>query len=118
MPLAMNECWATDFVSDLLYNWKRFRALTVPDLLSRECLAIHVDVAITGERASLVLYGLKEARGLPKRIKVDNAPEFISKAPDAWAYFNKVSCRRCDRSRQVRRTNDHIEQALRWMLLD
>jgi putative transposase len=27
---------------------------------------------------------------LPKRIKVDNGPEFISRTLDAWAYFNKV----------------------------
>lgn len=89
-PLATNECWAMDFVSDQLYNGKRIRALTVLDVFSRECLAIHVDKAITGEKVSLVLNGLKEARGLPKRIKVDNGPEFISKALDAWAYFNKV----------------------------
>lgn len=29
----------------------------------------------------------KAARGLPQRIKVDNGPEFISRVPDAWAYF-------------------------------
>jgi putative transposase len=27
---------------------------------------------------------------LPIRIKVDNGPEFISRALDAWAYFNNV----------------------------
>jgi putative transposase len=29
-------------------------------------------------------------RGLPKTIRVDNGPEFISKAVDMWAYWNGV----------------------------
>ena len=32
MPLAMNVYRAMDFVSDQMYNGKRFRALTVLDL--------------------------------------------------------------------------------------
>ena len=32
----------------------------------------------------------KLRRGLPKSITVDNGPEFISKALDAWAYRNGV----------------------------
>lgn len=89
-PSTLNECWAMDFVSDQLYNGKRFRALTVIDLCSRESLAIHVDTKITGEAVAAVLDQLKADRGLPRRIKVDNGPEFISKALDAWAYFNTV----------------------------
>ena len=37
-----------------------------------------------------MLSGIQSERGLPERIKVDNGPEFISKALDTWAYFNKV----------------------------
>jgi len=44
---------------------------------------------------------------LPQRIKVDNGPEFISRALDAWAYFNKV---KLDYSRPGTPTdNPHIE---------
>jgi putative transposase len=44
-PLATrpNEIWAVDFVSDALFNGKRFRSLTVVDAYTRECLAIHID---------------------------------------------------------------------------
>ena len=44
-PLATrpNEIWAMDFLSDVLFNGKRFRSLTVVDAYTRECLAIHVD---------------------------------------------------------------------------
>jgi putative transposase len=36
-----NDCWTMDFVSDALFNGKRFRALSVMDQFTRECLAIH-----------------------------------------------------------------------------
>lgn len=51
-PLATrpNEIWAMDFVSDALFNGKRFRSLTVVDAYTRECLAIHVDQGIKGEQ--------------------------------------------------------------------
>ena len=35
-----------DFVFDALSDGKRFRALTVVDAYTRECLAIHVDQGI------------------------------------------------------------------------
>lgn len=90
MPSALNECWAMDFVGDQLYNGRRFRTLSLIDLYSRECLALHAEKNIFGEAVAGILEQLKESRGLPMRIKVDNGPEFISKALDSWAYFNKV----------------------------
>lgn len=38
-----NDCWTMDFVSDALFNGRRFRALTVMDQFTRECLAIYAD---------------------------------------------------------------------------
>jgi len=86
----VNECWCMDFVSDQLYNGKRFRALTVLDTFSRENLAIYVDKSIKGEQVCEELEKINAARGLPQWIKVDNGPEFISRALDTWAYFNQV----------------------------
>ena len=37
----IDQCWSMDFVSDNLFNGTRFRALTVVDNFSRECVAIH-----------------------------------------------------------------------------
>ena len=103
----MNECWAMDFVSDKLYNGKKFRSLTLIDTYTRECLAIYPEKSIKGEQVAVVLDNLKVTRGLPKRIKVDNGPEFISRALDTWAYLNKVHL---DYSRPGRPTdNPHIE---------
>ena len=104
---TMNECWSMDFVSDQMYNGKRFRALTVLDTFSRESISIYVDKSIKGEQVCETLDKIKEARGLPMRIKVDNGPEFISRALDAWAYFNRV---KLDYSRPGTPTdNPHIE---------
>ncbi len=54
-----------DFVSDQLYNGKRFRVLTVLDTFSRESLTIYVDKSIKGEQVCDELEKIKAARGLP-----------------------------------------------------
>jgi len=81
--IKSNECWSMDFLSDQLYNGKGIRALTLIDPFSRECLLIYVDKSIRGEMVANALESLKQTRGLPVRIKVDNGPEFISRALDA-----------------------------------
>jgi putative transposase len=86
----LNESWAMDFVSDQLYNGKRFRALTMVDTFSRECLAIHVGQAIQGTDVVNVLETLQATRGKPEYIRVDNGPEFVSKSLDLWAYQEGV----------------------------
>ena len=79
-----------DFVSDSLYNGRRFRTLTVVDDLSKECPVLEVDHSLTGQRVARVLERVALTRGLPDLITVDNGPEFISKALDAWAHANGV----------------------------
>ena len=78
------------FVSDSLYNGRRFRTLTVVDDLSKECPVLEVNHFLTGHRVAWVLGRVAMNRGLPEVITVDNEPEFISKALDAWAYENNV----------------------------
>lgn len=68
-----------------------FRALTVVDAYTRECLAIHVDQGIKGEQVVAVMDRLLfERGGAPDKIRVDNGPEFISRL-DHWAYINRVT---------------------------
>lgn len=90
-PVAPNERWCMDFVSDALFNGKRFRSLTVLDTFTRESLAIEVDQGLKGEQVVAVLERLRHQRGVPKSIRVDNGPEFISKVLDRWAYENGVT---------------------------
>jgi putative transposase len=92
-PERINQHWSMDFVSDSLYNGRRFRVLTVVDDLSRECPVLEVDHSLTGQRVTRVLDRIALTRGLPEVITVDNGPEFLSKALDLWAYENSVKLR-------------------------
>lgn len=87
-----NEIWAMDFVSDVLFNGKRFRALTVVDAYARECIAIHVGQGIKGAQVVDVMDRLLIERDTaPSKIRVDNGPESISNALDHWARINRVT---------------------------
>jgi putative transposase len=66
-------------------------ALTVVDDYSRESLAIEVGQRITGEQVVAVMNRFATTRGAPQRIRVDNGPEFVSRALDHWAYPHQVT---------------------------
>ncbi len=87
---APNQLWSMDFVSDALFDGRRLRALTVVDAYTREALAIDVDQGIRGEQVVEAMTRIAAIRGAPRAIRVDNGPEFISKALDRWAYENGV----------------------------
>jgi putative transposase len=80
-----------DFVSDSLFNGRRFRSLTVVDNFSRECPAIEVGQSLTGAEVVAVVERLVKERGKPDRIQCDNGSEFISRIMDKWAYENGVT---------------------------
>jgi len=92
-PERINQHWSMDFVSDSLYNGRRFRVFTIVDDFSRECPALEVDHSLPGQRVTRVLDRIAMTRGLPEVITLDNGPEFISKALDLWAYENSVKLR-------------------------
>lgn len=92
-PQRANQHWSMDFVSDNVWSGRRFRVLTIVDDFTKECPALEADYSLPGLRVTRVLDRLALTRGLPERITVDNGPEFISKALDAWAYANDVRLR-------------------------
>lgn len=104
---GINQRWSMDFVSDTLGCGRRFRALTIVDCHSRECLALEVDSSLSGERVVRVLERLKETQGLPEVIQTDNGPEFTGHALDAWAYRNRVKLFFIEPGKPVQ--NAHIE---------
>ena len=88
---GLNQSWSMDFVSDQLFDGRKFRALTVVDNFSRRCLAIYPAQAIKGDDVVHVMELLARERDeVPSRIQVDNGSEFISKSLDKWAYENNV----------------------------
>ena len=105
---SINQCWSMDFVSDQMFDGRRFRALTIVDNFSRKCMAIHPEKSIRGLNVVNILDYLKtEKKSIPQRIQVDNGSEFISKELDLWAYENNVTL---DYSRPGKPTdNPYIE---------
>ena len=85
VPDAPNQVWSADFMSDALYAGKRFRTFNVIDDFNREVLAIEVDTSLTSKRLIRVFEQLRKTRGLPKVLRVDNGPEFMSAEFVAWA---------------------------------
>ena len=68
-----HQCWSMDFVSDQLFDGRRFRALTLVDNYSRECLEIEVGQNLKGIDVVAVMERIKKLRGVvPQRIQCDN----------------------------------------------
>jgi putative transposase len=89
---SMHQLWCMDFVADQLFDGRRFRALTIVDIYTRKCLAIHVGQSIKGEDVVNIVEQIRrESKTSPQRIHVDNGSEFISKALDKWAYEKNVT---------------------------
>jgi putative transposase len=84
-PQRPNQRWSIDFVSDALGFGRRFRALTIVDDFTRECLAIEVDTSLPGLRVARVLERIAEQRGAPDVVISDNGPEFTGAELDKWA---------------------------------
>lgn len=78
VSLFPNCQWALDFMHDTLYCGKRFRTLNIIDEGTRECLSIEVDTSLPAARVIRVMEQLKQERGLPQQIRVDNGPELIA----------------------------------------
>jgi putative transposase len=89
-PDAPNRVWSIDFMSDSLWDGRKFRTLNVIDDFNRRVLAIEVDTSLPAQRVIRVLERLRESRGLPQMIRVDNGPEFISAKLDLWCHANKI----------------------------
>jgi putative transposase len=85
-----NEKWSMDFVAQRLTDGRWIRVLTVVDQYTRECLTLHADTALSGEKVAAALDKIVAGRGAPRSITVDNGTEFASKAMDLWSYTNGV----------------------------
>jgi putative transposase len=90
VPEQLDQVWSADFMSDALYHGTRFRTFNVIDDHNREALAIEIDTSLRAPRVVRVLERLKEQRGVPDVIRVDNGPEFLSEAFTDWCRTNGV----------------------------
>src|ERR1019366_6403589 len=84
-PLAANQRWTLDFVSDQMTDGRRFRILTVIDNCTRERLALVADTSLSGRRVARELDAIIHLRGRPDTIVSDNGTEYTSNAILGWA---------------------------------
>jgi putative transposase len=89
-PLHHNLTWSMDFVHDGLFEGKSFRSFNVIDDFNREALTISIDTSLTSQRVVRELEKLREWRGKPKKLRVDNGPEFIAQALEDWCKVHEV----------------------------
>ena len=90
VPEGPNVCWSVDFMSDALTDSRRFRTFNVLEDYNREVLDIEIDFNLPAERVVRVLDRLVEVRGTPRKLRMDNGPEFTSKKLDEWCADNNV----------------------------
>ena len=86
-----NASWSMDFMADQLFDGTKLRLFTLVDNFTRESLAVEVGPRFSAEAVCAVLDQVVVQRGKPQSIRVDNGPEFTSKALDLWAYSNGVT---------------------------
>jgi putative transposase len=84
VPAAVNQVWSADFMSDALWDGRRFRTFNVIDDFNREALAVEIDTGISAHRVVRILDQIAVWRGLPERIRFDNVPELTALAVADW----------------------------------
>ena len=107
LPVRADEVWTMDFTQDALASGRKFRTLNLMDGYTREALRIEADTSLPGVRVVRMLERVRQTRGVPERIQVDNGPEFISRAVDQWAFEQGVGLHFIDPGQPTQ--NAHIE---------
>jgi putative transposase len=102
-----NQEWALDFVHDAAASGRKFRALSVVDPYTRECLALEVATSMGSRQVTRVLERIIGERGMPIAIRCDNGPEFTSRYFVAWCVERKIELVHIEPGKPVQ--NAHVE---------
>ena len=74
-----NHVWSVDFIFDRTSNGRPLKILVLIDEFTRECLALEAHRKFTSDQFVELIGRIILTRGVPKYIRSDNGPEFISK---------------------------------------
>jgi putative transposase len=89
--LQPNDVWTMDFVSDRLLHGRKFRALTLVDEFSRFSFAVDPNFSYPSISVVRLLEQIAREHGYPSFLRVDNGPEFIATALEAWSVEHHVT---------------------------
>lgn len=90
VPRQINDTWSMDFMHDRLVDGRSFRTFNVIDDYNREGLGIEVDLSLPSARVIRTLERIIEWRGVPRAIRCDNGPEYISQLLIDWAKKKQI----------------------------
>lgn len=102
-----DDRWGMDFVHDSFVDDRSFRALTIVDHCTRECLRVEVGLSVGGAGVVAVLEELQAVGRTPRELQLDNGPEFRSRVLVKWCHENGVELRFITPGKPTE--NGHIE---------
>jgi putative transposase len=102
-----NQEWALDFAHDATGSGRRFRALSVIDAYTRQCLALETDTSFPSRRVTRVLEAAMTRYGRPATVRSDNGPELTSRHYLAWFIEQKIAAIHIQPGRPMQ--NGHVE---------
>ena len=91
-----NHLWAIDFQFDDTADGRPVKIFNVTDEFTREDLATNAARRITAAGTMDVLDQIRELRGAPQFLRMDNVPEFIADTPRDWCNEQNIQANYCD----------------------